>query len=160
MTEQNNANSTPTDDTPVDSPTPDMPQDATPGVDLDLDTLVRPSKKVRLNGQIITITPPDLETLFKVAKMGGDLQAAQKQLETIDEKQAVELYTKLREAFEELIPDLKGHNLAYEQIFALLDMIVDMSMPSDVAELEKRGIKLDTDQKKILKDSLNRSRTS
>jgi len=153
-------NSTPIDDAPVDSPTPDMPQDATPGVDLDLDTLVRPSKKIRLGGQIITITPPDLETLFKVAKMGGELQEAQKTLSDLDEQQAVELYNKLREAFDELIPELKQHKLTYEQIFALLDMIVDMSMPADVTELEKRGIKLDADQKKILKDSLNRSRTS
>ena len=160
MTKEHDTNSTPTDDTPVDSPIPDMPQDATPVVDLDLDTLVRPSKKVRLAGQIITITPPDLETLFKVAKIGGELQQAQKSLSDLDEEQAVELYNNLREAFDQLIPELKGHKLSYEQIFALLDMIVDMSMPADVSELEKRGIKLDADQKKILKDSLNRSRTS
>lgn len=153
-------NSTPTDDVPVDSPTPDMPTDTTPAVDLDLDTLVRPSKKIKLGGEIITIAPPDLETLFKVAKMGGDLQAAQANLTDVDEQKAVELYQTLREAFEELIPALKGKNLTVEQVFALLDMIVDMAMPADVTELEKRGIKLDDDQKKILKDSLNRSRTS
>lgn len=156
MTEEQ-TNSTPTDDAQT---PPEAPQAASPGVDLDLDTLVRPSKKIKLGGQIITITPPDLETLFKVAKIGGELEKAQKSLSDLSEEQAVELYNNLREAFDELVPELKGHKLSYEQIFALLDMIVDMSMPADVSELEKRGIKLDSDQKKILKDSLSRSRTS
>ncbi len=42
--------------------------------DLDLDTLVKPSKKVKLNGEIIELEPPTLEELVKLAKLGGELQ--------------------------------------------------------------------------------------
>jgi len=42
--------------------------------DLDLDTLVKPSKKVKLNGEIIELEPPTLEELVKLAKIGGQLQ--------------------------------------------------------------------------------------
>ena len=68
------------------------------------------------------------------------------------EEEAVEAINSLRDAFAELVPELKGKPLNVEQLLALLDLVVSMAMPSDVSELEKRGIKLDADQKKILSD--------
>ncbi len=119
--------------------------------DLDLDTLVKPSKKIRLNGEAITINPPSLEELLKLSKLGGAIQAKQTG-KKMSEEEAVEAINSLRDAFAELVPELKGKSLNVEQLLALLDLVVKMAMPSDVTELEKRGITLDADQKKILSD--------
>ena len=42
------------------------------------------------------------------------------------------------------------------QMLALLNLLVDMAMPSSVEEFEKRGITLTDDQKKILQGYLNK----
>jgi len=119
--------------------------------DLDLDTLVKPSKTIRLNGEAITIKPPELEELLKLSKLGGAIQKKQTG-KKMDESEAVEAINSLRDAFAELVPELKGKSLNVEQLLALLDLVVKMAMPSDVSELEKRGITLTSDQKKILSD--------
>lgn len=119
--------------------------------DLDLDTLVKPSKTIKLAGEAITINPPSLEELLKLSKLGGQIQKRQTG-KTMTEEEAVEAINSLRDAFAELVPELKGKPLNVEQLLALLDLVVSMAMPSDVSELEKRGIKLDDDQKKILSD--------
>lgn len=130
-------------------PTPDTNE--TNAYDLDLDTLVKPSKKIKLAGEAITINPPSLEELLKLSKLGGQIQKRQTG-EKMTEEEAVEAINSLRDAFAELVPELKGKPLNVEQLLALLDLVVSMAMPSDVSELEKRGIKLDADQKKILSD--------
>lgn len=124
--------------------------------DLDLDTLVQPSKKIRLDGEIIEIKPPALEELLKLSKLGGEIQSMQSG-EKMSEEDAVAAIGKLRAAFTELIPALEGHNLNIDQLLALLNMVVKIAMPNDVTELEKRGITLDADQKKILQDFSNTS---
>lgn len=123
--------------------------------DLDLDTLVKPSKTIRLKGEAIVINPPSLEELLKLSKLGGAIQAKQTG-KKMSEEEAVEAINSLRDAFAELVPELKGKDLNVEQLLALLDMVVKMAMPSDVSELEKRGITLDADQKKILQDLSNK----
>lgn len=123
--------------------------------DLDLDTLVKPSKKIKLGGEAIEIQPPSLEELLKLSKLGGAIQKRQSG-EKMSEEEAVEAINNLRDAFAELIPELKGKALNVEQLLALLDLVVAMAMPSDVSELEKRGITLDADQKKILQDLSNK----
>lgn len=132
-----------------------MPTDNTPNeqttYDLDLDTLVKPSKKIKFGGEVIEIKPPALEELLKLSKLGGQIQKRQSG-EKMSEEEAVEAINSLRDAFAELVPELKGKPLNVEQLLALLDLVVSLAMPSDVTELEKRGIKLDDDQKKILSD--------
>lgn len=123
--------------------------------DLDLDTLVKPSKRIKLGGEAIEIQPPSLEELLKLSKLGGAIQKRQAG-EKMSEEEAVEAINNLRAAFADLIPALKGKALNVEQLLALLDMVVSMAMPSDVSELEKRGIKLDADQKKILQGLSNK----
>lgn len=130
-------------------PTPDTNENKT--YDLDLDTLVKPSKTIKLAGEAITINPPSLEELLKLSKLGGQIQKRQTG-DKMTEEEAVDAINSLRDAFAELVPELKGKPLNVEQLLALLDLVVSMAMPSDVSELEKRGIKLDADQKKILSD--------
>lgn len=124
--------------------------------DLDLDTLVKPSKKVKINGEIIEIEPPELEQLLKLSKLGGEIQKQQTG-KKMSEEEAVAAIGRLREAFTELVPALKDKKpLNVDQLLALLNMVVTIAMPNDVTELEKRGIKLDADQKKILSDLSNK----
>lgn len=123
--------------------------------DLDLDTLVKPSKKIKFGGEVIEIKPPSLEELLKLSKLGGQIQKRQSG-EKMSEEEAVEAINSLREAFAELVPELQGKQLNVEQLLAMLDLVVGLAMPSDVTELEKRGIKLDDDQKKILSDLSNK----
>lgn len=136
-----------------------MPTDNTPNeantYDLDLDTLVKPSKRIKFGGEAIEIQPPSLEELLKLSKLGGQIQKRQSG-QKMSEEEAVEAINSLRDAFADLVPELKGKQLNVEQLLALLDLVVGLAMPSDVTELEKRGIKLDDDQKKILSDLSNK----
>lgn len=128
--------------------------------DLDLDTLVKPSKKVRLQGETIEIEPPELEQLLKLSKLGGQIQKQQSG-KKMNEEEAVAAINNLRAAMVELIPDLKDKKpLNVDQLMALLNLVVETAMPNDVSELEKRGIKLTDDQKKILSDLSSKSASS
>ncbi len=46
------------------------------------------------------------------------------------------------------MPALKDVKLNIEQIIAVIEMMVDYATPNDTKELEKRGVKLDGNQKK------------
>lgn len=157
---KDDSNSTPADESQQQAHSV-APESSVPNVDLDLQTLTKNKKTVRMpDGKVVEIAPPDLEALFEVAKLGGDMKAVQNNLSDLSEEEALGVYTKLKEAFTKLIPELAGYNLNYEQTFAILDLIIKISMPEDLAELEKRGIKLDSDQKKILQDYSKASPTS
>lgn len=128
--------------------------------DLDLDTLVKPSKKVRIGGEIIEIHPPELEQLLKLSKLGGKIQNQQSG-KKMNEEEAVAAINDLRAAMVELIPELKDKpTLNVDQLLALLNLVVETAMPNDVSELEKRGITLTDDQKKILSDLSSKSASS
>jgi hypothetical protein len=114
--------------------------------DLDLDTLVKPSKKVKLNGSIIELEPPSLEELVKLAKLGGELQGMDTSNLNADEVSNV--IDKLNEGIRDVMPALKDVKLNIEQIIAVIEMMVDYATPNDTKELEKHGVKLDGDQKK------------
>lgn len=115
--------------------------------DLDLDTLSADKKTVKLNGQVIEIAPPALEDLIDLAKMGGKLQKFQGgKVENTDEM--IQVMDELKSGLVNLVPELKEHKLNLNQLLALIDLLVDSAQPADAKELEKRGIKLDGDQKK------------
>lgn len=114
--------------------------------DLDLDTLVKPSKKVKINGNIVELQPPSLEKLVKLAKLGGDLQGMDTSNLNADE--VSEVIDKLNNGIRELMPELKDIKLNIEQIIAVIEMMVDYATPADTKELEKHGVTMTRDQKK------------
>lgn len=123
--------------------------------DLDLDTLSQSKKRVKINGQIIEFDPPALEDLIEVAKLGGQLQKIKAQQATddnIDAEQMSEVMDKLKNGLTGIVPELKDHKLNMLQLIALIELFVDSAQPADTKELEKRGIKLDSDQKKTVSD--------
>lgn len=128
-------------------------------VDLDLDVLVGITKYVKMpGGDIVGIRPPDLDGLFKLSKLGQKMQGAfAGGKEKISEDQAVKIYDELKSNFIALVPQLEPYKdeLNYSMVLALLNLVVKISMPSDLEELEKRGIALDDDQKKALQGFLD-----
>ena len=123
--------------------------------DLDLDTLSQAKKRVKINGQIIEFDPPALEDLIEVAKLGGQLQKIKSQQATgddVDAEQMSAVMDKLKSGLAGIVPELKEHKLNMLQLIALIELFVDSAQPADTKELEKRGIKLDSDQKKTVSD--------
>lgn len=127
-------------------------------IDLDLDILAKPSKRIKLNGKTIEVKPLEVGELFSLHRMAKDFQKLD--ADKIDEESAVDAFEALKGGFVKLIPDLEGEPLSIDQMFALLDLVIGMSMPADVEELEKRGIKLSADQKKILSQYSKKSPNS
>lgn len=119
--------------------------------DLDLDTLSQSKKRVKIGGQVIEFDPPSLEDLIELAKLGGQLQKYQK-TDTADVEGMSEVMDKLKNGLTNIVPALKEHKLNINQLLALIDLFVESAQPNDTKELEKRGIKLDGDQKKTASD--------
>ncbi len=120
--------------------------------DLDLDTLSQSKKRVKINGEVIEFDPPALEDLIEVAKLGGQLQKvkAQQADGEVDAEQMSDIMDKLKNGLTGIVPELKDHKLNMLQLIALIELFVDSAQPADTKELEKRGIKLDGDQKKTV----------
>lgn len=121
-------------------------QDAT--FDLDLDTLSQNKKRVKISGQIIEFDPPSLQDLIELAKLGSKLQKIQNEGDNVDVENMSSVMDELSNGLTNIVPELKEHKLNMEQLLALIDLFVQSAQPNDTKELEKRGIKLDGDQKK------------
>jgi hypothetical protein len=122
-------------------------------VDLDLETLVGVKKNVKMpDGKIIAIAAPDLLDLLKMSKLGQQMQ----DLDKLSEEETVEVFNTLKSTFVDLIPELQPYRdtLNFQQVLAVLNLVVKLAMPSDLSELEKQGITLDDDQKKALEGFL------
>lgn len=116
--------------------------------DLDLDTLGQSKKRVKIGGQVIEFEPPSLQDLIELAKLGSKLQKIQNQGDNVDIDNMSSVMDELSSGLTNIVPELKEHKLNMEQLLALIDLFVQSAQPNDTKELEKRGIKLDGDQKK------------
>ena len=116
--------------------------------DLDLDTLSQNKKRVKIAGNIIEFDPPSLEDLIELAKLGSKLQKIQSAGDNVDIDNMSEVMDSLKNGLTNIVPELKEYKLNMEQLLALIDLFVESAQPKDAKELEKRGIKLDGDQKK------------
>jgi len=116
--------------------------------DLDLDTLSQNKKRVKISGQIIEFDPPSLQDLIELAKLGSKLQKIQNEGDNVDVENMSSVMDELSNGLTNIVPELKEHKLNMEQLLALIDLFVQSAQPNDTKELEKRGIKLDSDQKK------------
>lgn len=121
-------------------------------VDLDLDKLVVPSKRVRLNGEIILVYAADVQSLFKLMRFKSTLGNVDK----MTEEDASKVFEEFRTLLETIIPSLKDKHITFDQLFKLMDLVIKMAVPNSLDEMEAKGIKLDPEQKKILLDSLEK----
>lgn len=116
--------------------------------DLDLDTLGQSKKRVKIGGNVIEFDPPSLQDLIELAKLGSKLQKIQNEGDNVDVENMSSVMDELSNGLTNIVPELKEHKLNMEQLLALIDLFVQSAQPNDTKELEKRGIKLDGDQKK------------
>lgn len=131
-------------------------------VDIDLDIILREKRSIKLNGKIIEVEIPDLETFFKLSKVSSDLKNIQEQTEKdgMTEDAAVEILEKFNKVFYELFPNLSDENLMLEQKLALINFVSKLAMPKDTTELQKHDVVLGDDQKKTDSESSEQSHTS
>lgn len=119
-------------------------------IDLDLDALTSNTKKIKLNGKEFTITPPDVAELFELMSVGKKLRKMNSQ--DMSEEDAMNAFELMKDAFIKIIPELKGEKVSIEQLFALLQLVTKMAIPSNVKAMEEAGVKIDSTQKKTLSD--------
>lgn len=115
-------------------------------VDLDLDLLKPEAKKIRLNGSEYLAYPPTLDALIGLMKMKGKLD----NIGQVDESEVEGVFADIKVALAMLITGIDKEPLTLEQLFGLIGFINDMAVPADIKAMEAKGIKLSTDQKKIL----------
>lgn len=115
-------------------------------VDLDLDLLKPEPKKVRLNGKEYDAYPPSIEALFSLMSMKNKLD----NIGQVDESEVEGIFNDIKKAIATLIPGIEDEQLNLQQLFALIGFINELAVPADIKAMEAKGIKLSTDQKKIL----------
>ena len=115
--------------------------------ELDLDTFVVNSKSVKLNGKIFNIEIPDMQTLFELSSVGAKLQSVSGTDKNATKK-TERILNKLKNVIFRLCPNLKNEKMTFAQMMGLLSFITKMAIPKDMEQMEKRGIKLDDNQKK------------
>lgn len=110
-------------------------------IDLDLDALAPKAVQINYKGKTIPVNPLSLEQFSKLYDLVAETDAAKK---SNDEKKVLDLFTKIDPLIKDCIPELKDEVLNQVQLMALLNLLQEISSPSDkaVTELKKRGINL------------------
>ncbi len=135
--------------------------------DLDLDVLTGKSKIVKMNGRTIEIFPPSLDELFNLQELASKFKGMD--ATNLTDDQAKLVFSDLQTGLLKLIPGLasvmkepgfKGFihrlfkkksersSLTVNQVYALINLVIEMSVPNDLKELEKNNITIGTDKKK------------
>lgn len=111
---------------------------------LDLDLLEDKARKVKLGGEVLTVTAPSLQELSKLLKVAEKMKNIQEDSGNIET-----LISDMTEILSSCIEGLKDKKVSIKQLLALIQITVELSMPDDTAELEKVGVTIDNIQKKI-----------
>lgn len=104
---------------------------------IDLDALSPEAVTVKLGEEEIKINPPSLEDVLRL----GGLSQKMAKFDTENLEDATTLIAELNAQLVKCAPGLKDKSLNTAQLLKLVTVITEMSVPPDVKELEKRGIK-------------------
>lgn len=107
---------------------------------LDLDALIPPSVTIKFGGNEIEVKPPQVGDVLKLGYLGQKLQDAG----SLPDAEIDKLVGDLTGQVNKCIPELAGKPLSTSQLLKLVQIISDMSVPPDAAELKKRGITTDS----------------
>lgn len=110
---------------------------------INIEDLQPKSFEVTIKGQTTMCKPPRLSHIFILSKIGNLFQSPDS-ASAVDVKQAEK---DLDEVFGDLIPELKGVALEMQAVIDLITQIMENVSPAENKELDKQGIKLDTDPK-------------
>lgn len=114
-------------------------------VDLDLDVLSGRTRTVKIRGEILTVYTPELNSLVQILKTSQELQTIN---DSTDSKVVLDGFESLIDLIEVCVPGIKKKDPSIEQLTALIEMIMALATPTDVEELSKNGIKLDSENVK------------
>lgn len=131
-------------------------------VDLDLQAIEVPAKKVRLpDGDVIEIHPPSLNDFFALGRLMSKFKAfdstvdveqpdgsIKKEKAKIDNEQALVMFAELESGLLEIIPALKEHKLSIEHVMSIIQLAYSMSVPAQSKAMEAKGVTADSSQKK------------
>jgi hypothetical protein len=109
---------------------------------LDLDALIPPVKKIKINGKIIDCFPLTLKQLLNIAKL-------RKELQNIDDPDKIEQM--IMNGLSPFCPAAKekGFDLTLAQFNAIVDFAMQSSIPQDIEKDAKIETNVNTEEKKI-----------
>ncbi|RLA58676.1 MAG: hypothetical protein DRR04_10395 [Gammaproteobacteria bacterium] len=99
--------------------------------------------KVTVRGVELECRPVRLSHTLILAKIGNIFENAS----TVSTEEIKQSEKDINELFAELIPELKGIDLDIGSTMELIQQIMDQVEPADNKELDKKGVKFDTDPK-------------
>lgn len=118
---------------------------------IDLQELVTETADLRLpDGTMTVVEPPALEDFLELAKLHAEASEAD---ETDATANVADLFKRMRAEIVRLVPALEPYKLNMQQMIRIIMSLQQMCFPEDVAELEKMGITLTDDQKKVVSPS-------
>lgn len=97
-----------------------MPEDI-----LDLDVLVPEPKKIKFNGEILTVNPPKMNELMAMMKFGQKIQNADPN--TTDYEPII---AEIKTILIKVVPELEGKDLSINQMLALATLLSQMATPT------------------------------
>jgi hypothetical protein len=107
-------------------------------IKLDLDALVPEAAEITIGGEKIMMTPPTVEQILKMTRVTNEFGDIEKHPEKISD-----FMDKISEIIYEIIPSLKGKELGLRQIMALIDLIMELSMPDKGEKVQEDGSKVE-----------------
>ncbi len=94
-------------------------------IDLDLDQLENPSRKIKLNGKIMDLKYPSLSQLARMLKLAEGAKSEK-------EGEIIKVVDDLALLFKDLIPEMGEYELNMSQIMALIKVFGEISTPEEV----------------------------
>ncbi len=94
-------------------------------IDLDLDKLENPSRKIKLNGKIMDLKYPSLSQLARMLRLAEGAKSEK-------EGEILKVVEDLSSLFRDLIPEMGDYELNMSQIMALIKVFGEISTPEEI----------------------------
>lgn len=103
---------------------------------VDLDALIPRDATVTFEGKEVTVKPPKVHTVLRIADYWQNIRLAT----VLDESELEKGVKNLQDEIIKCIPELEGHDLSYAQITTLVELLTKMTLPPETKEMKERGI--------------------
>lgn len=103
---------------------------------IDLDALIPKPATIRFGETDITVQPPKVYTILRIA----DFWQSTRMASTIPEQELIAALQNLTEEIYKCIPELSGKDLNYAQITTLVEMLTKMTLPPEKVEADENGV--------------------
>lgn len=103
---------------------------------IDLDALIPRNATIKFDGKEVTVNPPRVHTVLRVADYWQNIRLAT----VLPEKDLEQGVKDLTAEIIKCIPELEGTELSYAQMTSLVELLTKMTLPPETKELQDRGI--------------------